>query len=303
MRLVVVNESRPMVLHAPSTPGRTRGACCSRSGRAVRATEWDDECTALYADVGDGDVVYEAAAYFQPRRALLEFMFGECTCPVATNCAHVVASVLTAVRLLRRRCRHGGAPALGTHAPHAVRPGPTVARRPARAWCRSPSSSPCPPVARGPASLSARIVAARAHRLGRRRPDLAQRELALLTGQLRAGTRAGPGRAVCAPQRRRQARRLPLRRVRPGRSTSLRSDVVSGPSWTRRARSGCSSSTRASGSAPSTAMTTWSCASTSPPVRARRRWRSRRRCVSTGRRSRPRCPADRLPRRGGAMAW
>jgi superfamily II DNA or RNA helicase len=97
MRLVVVNGiEADGVARAVDARTYARGLLFAQR-RAVRATEWDDECTALYADVGDGDVVYEAAAYFQPRRALLEFMFGECTCPVATNCAHVVASVLTAV--------------------------------------------------------------------------------------------------------------------------------------------------------------------------------------------------------------
>ena len=149
MRLVVVNGiEADGVARAVDARTYARGLLFAQR-RAVRATEWDDECTALYADVGDGDVVYEAAAYFQPRRALLEFMVGTCTCPVATNCAHVVASVLTAVGSSGRRCRHGG----------STRPGSARSARCSRrtrrrsttcaSRCRSPSSCPCPPVARG----------------------------------------------------------------------------------------------------------------------------------------------------------
>src|SRR6185437_13734398 len=36
----------------------------------------------------------EVVAYFEPHGARLTFVFGECTCAVGVNCAHVVASVL-----------------------------------------------------------------------------------------------------------------------------------------------------------------------------------------------------------------
>ena len=226
MRLMVVNGiEADGVARAVDARTYARGLLFAQR-RAVRATEWDDE-------------VHRAVCRRRRRRRGVR---GSRVLPAPQGAAGVHVRRVhvpgrdelctrrrlraDSGRLLRRRCRHGGAPALGTHAPHAVRPGPTVARRPARAGAARPRALPVlrshgAGVALGPDR------AARAHRLGRRRPDLAQRELALLTGQLRAGTRAGPGRAVCAPQRRRQARRLPLRRVRPddrphrGRTWSL----------------------------------------------------------------------------------
>ena len=64
--------------------------------RAVVAMEWDDAPSALYTVVREGRVAHEAVTHFAPRGGRLEFVFGGCTCRTGANCAHVVASVLTA---------------------------------------------------------------------------------------------------------------------------------------------------------------------------------------------------------------
>ena len=96
--------------HAARGSGRGRaGECRARRGcadvcrgvlfaqrRAVAEMEWDGEHNALYTEVHDSGTVHEAVAYFRVRRARLDFVFGECTCPAGMNCVHVVASVLAA---------------------------------------------------------------------------------------------------------------------------------------------------------------------------------------------------------------
>src|ERR1700723_1987672 len=74
-----------------------RGAEYARQ-RAVMYAAWDPDRSALRGVVrGQDHQVYNAAAFFvrapgQPA----EFELGECSCPIAFNCKHVVALVLSA---------------------------------------------------------------------------------------------------------------------------------------------------------------------------------------------------------------
>ena len=117
-----------------------------------------------------------------------------------------------------RRCRSNGnrgrAPALGTHAALALRPGSPVPRRPPGAGAARRRTLPVGGARPFGGAVGAHRPA-RPHRMGGRRDELAQRRLALLPGRLRAGARAGAARAVRAPQRGQRPVALPLRRVRP----------------------------------------------------------------------------------------
>ena len=140
-----------------------------------------------------------------------------------------------------RRCRSSGnrgrAPALGTHAALALRPGSPVPQRPPRAGAARRRALPVG----GPQPFGGAVGArrpARPHRMGRRRDELAQRRLALLPGRLRAGARAGAARAVRAATARAAARRATTTAGPTGRSTSRAWGVGSGRCSTRRPTSG-----------------------------------------------------------------
>jgi len=96
MQQVVVDGVEPGSI-VRAVDGRTyaRGVLFAQR-RAVGEMEWDGGRHALYTEVRDGAALHEAVAYFRVRGALLDLVFGECTCPVGMNCAHVVASVLVA---------------------------------------------------------------------------------------------------------------------------------------------------------------------------------------------------------------
>ena len=97
MRLVVVNGiEADGVARAVDARTYARGLCSRSAAPSARrsGTTSAPRCMPTSATAA---WCTRQPRYFAARRALLEFMFGECTCPVATNCAHVVASVLTAV--------------------------------------------------------------------------------------------------------------------------------------------------------------------------------------------------------------
>jgi superfamily II DNA or RNA helicase len=75
-----------------------RGAEYARSREVSRAA-WDPDSDALRGVVrGQQNKVYNAAAFFSLTRGQpAEFELGECSCPVAFNCKHVVALVLSAL--------------------------------------------------------------------------------------------------------------------------------------------------------------------------------------------------------------
>jgi SNF2-related domain/SWIM zinc finger len=75
-----------------------RGAEYARQ-QAVRHASWDPADTALRGTVrGHGGAVYHAAAFFSLADGRpATFAMGDCSCPVAFNCKHVVALVLSAL--------------------------------------------------------------------------------------------------------------------------------------------------------------------------------------------------------------
>ena len=97
MRLVVVEGVEPGGV-AGAVDARTyaRGALLARR-HAVVEMDWDARYAALHTVVRDEATLHEAVACFVQRGARLHFAAGRCTCRVGTNCAHVVASVLTSV--------------------------------------------------------------------------------------------------------------------------------------------------------------------------------------------------------------
>ena len=97
MRLVVVEGVEPGGV-AGAVDARTyaRGALLARR-HAVVEMDWDGRYAALHTVVRDEATFHEAVVCFVQRGARLHFAAGTCTCRVGTNCAHVVASVLTSV--------------------------------------------------------------------------------------------------------------------------------------------------------------------------------------------------------------
>ena len=77
-----------------------RGVAYARQ-HAVATLRWDEPESAVRGTVyGRGGNIYTALAYFSTGDSLaLEFDFGECSCPVAVDCKHVVALALTAAGL------------------------------------------------------------------------------------------------------------------------------------------------------------------------------------------------------------
>jgi superfamily II DNA or RNA helicase len=75
-----------------------RGAEYARLGAVLQA-EWDPEDSALHGLVrGQSASAYQVAAFFSLTDGLpAKFVMGECNCPVAFNCKHVIALVLTAL--------------------------------------------------------------------------------------------------------------------------------------------------------------------------------------------------------------
>jgi len=73
-----------------------RGRAFARGGR-VAVVEWDAEDATLRGSVAGNGGLYDAAASFAgDPGAPLEFLDGECTCPVGWNCKHVAALVIAA---------------------------------------------------------------------------------------------------------------------------------------------------------------------------------------------------------------
>ena len=86
MQRVVLDGVEPgSVVRAVDARTYARGVLFAQR-RAVAEMEWDGEHNALYTEVRDSGAVHEAVAYFRVRRAALDFVFGECTCPAGMNC-------------------------------------------------------------------------------------------------------------------------------------------------------------------------------------------------------------------------
>jgi superfamily II DNA or RNA helicase len=74
-----------------------RGATYARQ-RAVTSMRWVSSDSALHGEVAGNDL-YQTTAYFSPvDDPPMEFLEGECSCPVGFDCKHVVALVLTAAK-------------------------------------------------------------------------------------------------------------------------------------------------------------------------------------------------------------
>ena len=97
MRLVVVEGVEPGGL-AGAVDARTyaRGALLARR-RSVVEMDWDGRYAVLHTVVRDDAVFHEVVVCFVQRGARLHFAGGTCTCRTGSNCAHVVASVLTSI--------------------------------------------------------------------------------------------------------------------------------------------------------------------------------------------------------------
>ncbi len=72
-----------------------RGVSYARNGRVLSPRWNEDEYTLSASVVGHG-AIYSTTAYFEDDGDGLAFIEGECSCPVAVNCKHVVAVVLAA---------------------------------------------------------------------------------------------------------------------------------------------------------------------------------------------------------------
>jgi superfamily II DNA or RNA helicase len=69
-----------------------RGLSYQRAGKVLSA-EWDENANAIFGEVcGSGHKVYEQEIFFSPGKR--NRINGFCTCPVGTNCKHVVAVLL-----------------------------------------------------------------------------------------------------------------------------------------------------------------------------------------------------------------
>ena len=250
MRLVVVEGVEPGGV-AGAVDARTyaRGALLARR-RAVVEMDWDGRYAALHTVVRDEATFHEAVVCFVQRGARLHFAAGTCTCRVGTNCAHVVASVLTSVG--------GGEAAAGAEQQ------PSWERTLRSLFAPEPPSladlrDPVPlalELSLSAARVDSVTLSARIVRPGRTGwvaggLTLAQRGLALLLRSTATPTHVRVLRELYALHN--AGSGLPLRRVRPddrprhGRARALVRPRRGG------GRRACRSCTRASGSAPSTA--------------------------------------------------
>ena len=87
-------ESSTLERHFPATT-LERGRSYANGGR-VLSLDWDEEEALLTASVVGHGALYETAAYFDDAGGGLDFVDGECTCPVGYNCKHVAAILLAA---------------------------------------------------------------------------------------------------------------------------------------------------------------------------------------------------------------
>src|SRR5579859_1985551 len=86
----------PSLQRAVDAGAYARGAEYARQ-RAVPYADWIQDRDAIHGIVrGHEDTIYSATAFFsQAGRQPADFTLGECSCPVAFNCEHVVAVVLS----------------------------------------------------------------------------------------------------------------------------------------------------------------------------------------------------------------
>ena len=113
-----------------------RGASYARRNR-VLSVAWDDHEQTLSARVVGHGAVYSTTAYFEDDGHGVEFVEGECNCPIGFNCKHVVAVVLAATSQPTERTTPGARPRRREERPSpdapASVPGPAAWELPLRA--------------------------------------------------------------------------------------------------------------------------------------------------------------------------
>ena len=222
---------------AVGTAAVARGLSYARE-RAVRDMHWDPAEGVLHGRVrGQGTNVYATTAHLSAE-ARPEFEWGDCSCPVAFNCKHVAALILTTLFTQPDPAGAAGAAGvLGAITPGAAgnpvrrRPGPLrrdIAGHGAIAdRGRAPGGQIRPDDRRLPAEADRPAGAAGQERgLGGRQPQLEQAQLARVRRQFPAGAgtaAAGDLRAVPVGGRPGGLLRLlPLRRRQDHRSVGVR---------------------------------------------------------------------------------
>jgi superfamily II DNA or RNA helicase len=135
-----------------------RGASYARGGRVLKLA-WDEPGQMLSATVVGNGALYETWAYFETDGDEFSFIDGECTCPVAWNCKHVAAVVLSA---LTQRGEKTGIPARGP-ARHQANGAPATPAKPP-AWeqpLRALVAARVMPAAGNPLAIELRLATPR----------------------------------------------------------------------------------------------------------------------------------------------
>jgi superfamily II DNA or RNA helicase len=135
-RVELDNIRQGSLLAAVGSACYSRGAQYARQ-RAVTQMWWDDAQCTLYGTVQGSDVEpYTTAVILSPAQdGTRDFVSGGCTCPVAENCKHAVALVLTAA---------GPSTAAALAAPAPANP-PAPTPRPAPKRAPAPAAAPAAP--------------------------------------------------------------------------------------------------------------------------------------------------------------
>ena len=165
--------------------------------------------------IGQG-AIYETAAYFSPGRSRrIEFIDGECSCPVGYDCKHVAAirrsprsTTALGNALPRPRHEHGARVARPDGPPRSTRrsrPSPTTPPRRGCRWRSRCRSTPLPPEPLGPGHEPSSVRPsgqAWANRLGEERRELGcTRLVADATERVPGSTTTHPARARRAAPR------------------------------------------------------------------------------------------------------
>jgi superfamily II DNA or RNA helicase len=143
----------------------SRGVRYARQDR-VLSLHWDEDEYTLSARVVGHGALYSTTAYFEDDGDGTAFVEGECSCPVAVNCKHVVAVVLAATERSGKRTQAGPAAeltayrqALQPSTPQASTspPHPALWEGPLRALLAART----PPATGNPLAIELRITASR----------------------------------------------------------------------------------------------------------------------------------------------
>ncbi len=173
-------ELRDFEAHFSAT-SLERGARYARGNR-VLSVAWDEHEQTLSARVVGQGAVYSTTAYFEDDGDGVEFVEGECSCPIGLNCKHVVAVVLAATSQPAKRASPGADARLAEepsspHAP-ASRSDPAAWELPLRALVAARGR----PATGNPLAIELRLTNSRYRDHGERR---------LMARVMRPGARGG----------------------------------------------------------------------------------------------------------------